>query len=191
MHPNPNPAALAFLRARRSVTAKTLVAPGPDRAALSDLLTLASRVPDHGKLVPWRFVVIDAAAQAAFREAALARLAELGQDASAIEKARVILSLDVPIVAVMFSPKPSPKIPEWEQEMAAGAVCLSLVNAALAAGWGANWLSGPLCRDAPFLTRTLGATPGEWVPGFIHLGTARLAPAERDRPDIGEITTWL
>ncbi|MEM9100488.1 MAG: nitroreductase [Pseudomonadota bacterium] len=189
--PSPAPAALEFLKTRRSVTAKTLTAPGPNRAEISDLLAIASRVPDHGKLVPWRFVVIDAAAQAAFREAALARLGALGQDEAALAKAAVPLSHGVPIVAVIVSPKPSAKIPLWEQEMAAACVCLSLVNAGLAAGWGANWLSGPLCKDPDFLSETLGCAEGEWVPGFIHLGTAQIAPAERDRPEIGALTTWL
>ncbi|MBY8975605.1 nitroreductase family protein [Rhodobacteraceae bacterium NNCM2] len=191
MHPDPNTAVLDFLATRRSVTAKTLAAPGPDRAALADLLTLASRVPDHGKIVPWRFAVIMPEAQPRIREAALARLAEMGQDPSAIEKARVVFSHQVPIVAVISSPGPAGKVPLWEQEMAAGCVCLSLVNAALAAGWGANWLSGPLTRDEAFLTGTLGCREGEWVPGYIHIGTAQIAPADRDRPRVEDLTTWL
>ncbi|MEM9046370.1 MAG: nitroreductase [Pseudomonadota bacterium] len=189
--PTPSPAALEFLRTRRSVTAKTLTAPSPDQDAIADLLTIASRVPDHGKLEPWRFVVIGPEAQADFRDAALARLAELGQDAVALEKAAVPLSHGAAIVAVVFSPKPSGKIPLWEQEMAAACVCLSLVNAGLAAGWGANWLSGPLCRDEAFLSATLGCDEGEWVPGYIHLGTPQVTPAERDRPDTEALTTWL
>ncbi|MEM8793016.1 MAG: nitroreductase [Pseudomonadota bacterium] len=187
----PSPAALEFLSKRRSVTAKTLKSPGPDRAQIGELLEIASRVPDHGKLEPWRFVVIEPEAQARYRDAALTRLEALGQDETARDKAAVILSHGVPIVAVIFSPKPSQKIPLWEQEMAAACVCLSLVNAGLAAGWGANWLSGPLCRDDVFLTGTLGCVEGEWVPGFIHLGTPQIAPAERDRPDTEALTTWL
>lgn len=191
MHPAPNAPVLEFLGSRRSVTAKTLTGPGPDRAALGDLLTMASRVPDHGKLVPWRFAIVMPEAQSAFADAALTRMADLGEDPGAIDKARVIFTHGVPIVAVVFSPKPSGKIPVWEQEMAAASVCLSLVNAGLAAGWGANWLSGPLSRDAPFLTDTLGCGPGEWVPGFIHLGTPKITPADRDRPDVEVLTTWL
>ncbi|MEM7237616.1 MAG: nitroreductase [Pseudomonadota bacterium] len=179
-----------FLRRRRSVTAKTLTAPGPGTEAMGDLLGIASRVPDHGKLVPWRFIVIGADRQPVFRDAALSRMSDLGRDANSIDKERVVLSHGVPIVAVVFSPKPSAKIPVWEQEMAAASVCLSLVNAALAAGWGANWLSGPLCRDAPFLTGHLGCEPGEWVPGFIHLGTPKITPAERGRPDLEDLISW-
>ncbi|MEM7670783.1 MAG: nitroreductase family protein, partial [Pseudomonadota bacterium] len=102
-----------FLKSRRSVTAKTLTAPGPGTEALGDLLGIASRVPDHGKLVPWRFIVIGADRQSAFRDAALSRMSDLGRDANSIDKERVVLSHGVPIVAVVFSPKPSAKIPVW------------------------------------------------------------------------------
>ncbi|MEL6476453.1 MAG: nitroreductase [Pseudomonadota bacterium] len=182
---------LDFLATRRSTAAKTLTAPGPEGAALSDLLTLASRVPDHGKLAPWRFVAVTGDSRGTVAEAALTRLADLGEDATSIEKARAVWATGATIVAVIFSPRESAKIPLWEQELAAGCVCLTLVNAALASGWGANWLSGKLSRDQGFLAETLGCAPGEWAPGFIHLGTPRITPAERDRPDAAALTTWL
>ena len=187
----PKPDALAFLRTRRSHTAKTLTGPGPARADLLDMLTIASRVPDHGKLAPWRFAVIEAEQQGRYCDAALARLSALGQDDSAIDKARVVWSHSATIVAVIAAPVSPSKIPEWEQEMAVAAVCLSLVNAALAAGWGANWLSGPLSTDRDFLRDTLGCSETEWVPGYIHIGTPQITPAERDRPDVQALTTWL
>jgi nitroreductase len=95
------------------------------------------------------------------------------------------------VVAVILSPKPSEKIPLWEQEMSAGAVCLSLVNACLAAGWGAGWLTGWRARHDGFCDRGLGLAPGESVAGFIHIGTETRTPPERPRPDMDAITTWV
>ncbi|MEM0922816.1 MAG: nitroreductase [Pseudomonadota bacterium] len=187
----PKPEVLDFLATRRSTAAKTLTGPGPEGAELSDLLTLASRVPDHGKLTPWRFAAVTGDSRARVAEAAMSRLAALGEDEGAIDKARAVWATGASIVAVIFSPRESAKIPIWEQEMAAACVCLSLVNAALASGWGANWLSGKLSRDPVFLAETLGAGEGEWSPGFIHLGTPKIIPAERDRPDIAALTTWI
>lgn len=94
-------------------------------------------------------------------------------------------------VAVIFSPKQSEKIPEVEQAYSAGAVCLSLLNAALAAGWGANWLSGWASHDRAFVTEGLGLEEHETIAGFIHIGTENAAPPERPRPDISAITTWV
>lgn len=94
-------------------------------------------------------------------------------------------------VAVVAAPKASEKIPEHEQALSAGAVCLSLLNAALAAGWGANWLSGWAATDQPFLSATLGLREREWVAGFIHLGSETAPPPDRPRPDVAALTTWL
>ncbi|MEM7506825.1 MAG: nitroreductase [Pseudomonadota bacterium] len=189
--PDPRPDVLDFLLTRRSHTAKTLTGPGPEGAALTPLITAAARVPDHGKLEPWRFVVIGTAALPRICDAALTRLSALGQDDASLEKSRVVFSHGATIVAVIASPKPSEKIPVWEQELSAGALCLGLVNAAHAAGWGANWLTGPLARDRAFLRDALGCADHEWAPGFIHIGTPQITPAERDRPDIEALTTWL
>lgn len=189
--PDPRPEVLDFLLTRRSHTAKTLTGPGPDGDALIPLLTAAARAPDHGKLEPWRFVVIGAEAQDQVCAAAMTRLAALGQDEAALEKSRLVFSHGATIVAVISSPKSSEKIPVWEQELSAGAVCLGLVNAAHASGWGANWLTGPLARDRAFLEETLGCAAPEWAAGFIHIGAPQITPAERDRPQIDTITTWL
>ena len=186
----PNQAALDFLSTRRSHPPKLLTAPGPDRAALLDLLTLAARVPDHGKLEPWRFVVPSRAALDAMaprlREAVLAD----GQDAAQADKAASALASPV-IVAVIFAPKDSPKVPLWEQQLSAGAVCLGLVNAALAAGWGAAWLTGFAALNAEFARANLGLGDGERVAGLIHIGTRGPVPPERPRPDVAALTTWL
>jgi nitroreductase len=94
-------------------------------------------------------------------------------------------------VVVVFSPKPSEKIPEFEQLLSAGAVCLSLLNAALAAGWGGNWLTGWAAHDATFARTQLGLAPHERVAGLIHIGTETAAPPDRPRPDLDAITTWV
>ena len=189
--PEPNPAALAFLETRRSRPAKTLSAPVPDREAVKALLTVAARSPDHGKLEPWRFLVLE--------KPALTRLAgtlpekgeALGQQIEKIEKAIQEFAIAELAVIVVASPKPSEKIPEIEQTLSAGAVCMQLLNAALAAGWGANWLSGWASHDADWRERHLGLMPHEWIAGIIHIGTERNAPPERPRPDIDAITEWI
>ena len=186
----PRPEALDFLLTRRSRPARSLRAPGPDRATLTTLLTAAARCPDHGKLEPWRFVVIEGAARGRLSGAVRARAAALALDPEAADKAAAAFTQGETIVAVVASPKPSPKIPEVEQLLSAGAVCLSLLNAALAAGWGANWLSGFAARD-PETLALLGVAAPEFVAGFIHIGTESFAPPDRPRPDIAALTTWL
>ncbi|PWJ14413.1 nitroreductase family protein [Jannaschia seohaensis] len=186
----PRPEVLDFLATRRSRPAKTLRAPGPDRAALTPLLATAMRVPDHGKLEPWRLIVLEGAALA--RLAALTgRLgAEQGRDPEKLPKSQAMFA-DAPlIVAVVSSPQASDKIPEVEQTLSAGALCLSLVNAAQAAGWGANWLTGWMALDRDFLTEGLALAPTEWVAGWIVIGTESAVPPERPRPDVAAKTEW-
>jgi len=183
-------AALRFLLTRRSRPAKTLGHDGPSRAALQELLTAAARCPDHGKLEPWRFVVLEGAARtrlaAVTRDAAAAR----ALDAAAADKAAGAFMQGAVIVAVVAAPKPSDKIPALEQHLSAGAVCLSLLNAALAAGWGANWLSGWPATDRAVLA-AMGVAPPAFVAGFIHIGAETVVPADRPRPDVAALTTWL
>jgi nitroreductase len=189
--PDPNPAALDFLLTRRSRPAKTLTGPVPDEAALRVLLTAAARTPDHGKLEPWRFIVL--AKPALDRLAALVpvRAEALGIDPEKTAKTIAQFRDADLVIAVVASPKPSDKVPEIEQTYSAGAVCLSLLNAALAAGWGANWLSGWAAHDRGFLTEGLSLAPHESLAGLIHIGTETAAPPERPRPDIDAITTWM
>lgn len=189
--PAPNQAALDFLLSRRSRPAKTLVAPAPDRDALMPLLTAAARTPDHGKLEPWRFIVLE--------KAALTRLSVLVGDMAArdgMDEAQTLKSVNQYAnadlaVAVICVPKPSEKVPLIEQVYSAGAACLALLNAALAAGWGANWLSGWASHDPEFRIRGLGLESHESIAGFIHIGTEKTAPPERPRPDLDAITTWV
>ena len=189
--PDPRPEVLDFLLTRRSRPAKTLGPQAPDRAEIETLLTAASRTPDHGKLVPWRFIVLtDPARREEVTELATQRMTELGLEPDKIEKNAKSFSYGGAIVVVILSPAASEKIPLWEQEMAAGGVCLALLNAALASGWGANWLTGPLCRDAAFLAGAFACREGESIAGFLHLGDETVTPADRDRPDIAAVTEW-
>lgn len=189
--PDPNSATLDFLLNRRSRPAKTLRLPVPDRTALGPILTAAARSPDHGKLEPWRFIVLERGALdrlAGLVEQAGARLDKSPED---IAKARSQFADSHLAVAVIEVQKPSDKIPAIEQTYSAGAVCLALLNAALASGWGANWLTGWASHDAEFAAAAMGLQPHERIAGFIHLGTETSTPPERPRPDLQSITTWL
>jgi nitroreductase len=187
--PAPRPEVMDFLLTRRSRPAKTLAGPAPDRAALETLLTAAARSPDHGKLVPWRFIVLQGAALDRLAAAVEARGVALDLPPNDVEKARNAFANAPLIVAVVSAPVSGTKIPQIEQQLSAGAVCLSLLNAALAAGWGANWLTGWPAYDPVFLAE-LGIAVG-FVAGFIHVGTETVAPPDRDRPDLDAITTWI
>ena len=189
--PKPNPAALEFLLTRRSRPAKTLTGPVPDDETVTKLLTAAARTPDHGKLEPWRFIVLRSAALNRLADLVPVRGAALGIEAEKIEKAINEYRNSDLAVAVVSSPRESPKIPQIEQVYSAGAACLALLNAALASGWGANWLSGWPSHDRDFLRDGLGLADHETIAGLIHLGTETNPPPERPRPDLAAITTWV
>ena len=189
--PETNAAALDFLKTRRSRPAKTLTVPVPDRQQLRDLLTIAARTPDHGKLEPWRFLVLEKQALERLSSTVQARGDALGVDPDKVQKAVTQFADADLAVAVIGCPKPSGKIPEIEQTLSTGAVCLALVNAALASGWGANWLSGWISHDRDWRESNLGLMPHEWIAGFIHIGTETSTPPERPRPDLDRITEWL
>ena len=186
-----NPAALEFLQSRRSRPAKTLVEPTPTQDELIPLLIAAARSPDHGKMEPWRFIVL--------QKGAMERLSVLTEDCGRtigkspeeIAKARVQFDMGLLAVAVIEVQKPSDKIPAIEQTYSTGAVCLALLNAALAAGWGANWLSGWPSHDRGFCQRAFGLAENERVAGFIHIATEGRTPPERPRPDISALTEWV
>ena len=186
----PDPAATAFLSTRRSRPAKTLRAPAPERAALAPILSAALRVPDHGKLEPWRLIVLSHAALPRLAALAEARAAAAGLEADRAAKARAMFA-DAPlIVAVVTSPEPSDKVPEVEQTLSAGALALSLCNAAQAAGWGANWLTGPMAYDRAFLSEGLGLADHEGVAAYVVIGTEGPVPPERPRPDPAAKIAW-
>lgn len=187
----PRPEVVEFLLTRRSRPAKTLGTEGPDDDALALMIRAAARSPDHGKLAPWRFLVLSGPARERLAAAALAHGAASGLAPEKAEKAAAQFGQGAAIVAVVASPDAAAPIPVWEQELSAGAVCLALLNAALAMGWGANWLTGPFARDPGFLGPALGLGAHEFVAGFIHIGRETVVPADRPRPDTGALTTWL
>ncbi|TKZ21936.1 nitroreductase [Shimia litoralis] len=189
--PAPNLQALEFLLTRRSRPAKTLTTPVPDRVALEPILQAALRTPDHGKLEPWRLVVLEQGALRRMGDIVGARAQQLGLDDDKTSKGRNQFDTGTLAVAVVVCPVIAEKVPEIEQSYSAGAVCLALLNAALASGWGANWLSGWPSHDRVFLTQALDLAPHEHVAGFIHIGTEKATPPERPRPDIKEKVTWV
>ena len=185
------PEVLDFLLGRRSRPARTLGLPVPDRAALRQILTAAARVPDHGKLEPWRFVVLERAALTRLAGAATETGRRLGLPDDQITKGVSQFADSNLAILVIKRPKPTDKIPEIEQILSTGAVCLSLLNAAQAAGFGANWLTGWAVADEAFRRDALKLEPGEWVAGVIHIGTETSVPPERPRPDMDQLVSWI
>ncbi len=187
----PNPAAMDFFLTRRSRPAKILRPPVPSAEELRPILTAASRVPDHGKLEPWRFLVLEKPALSRLAGLARTRGAALGIEPDRIEKGALQFSEADLVVAVVMVPRPTDKVPEIEQILSAGAVCLTLLNAALASGWGASWLTGWAAHDPDFCHVGLNLRTGEQIAGLVHIGTETTAPPERPRPDVDAITTWI
>ncbi len=180
------PQVLAFLARRRSASALALRAPGPTPDELSDLLTIAARVPDHGKLAPWRFVILEGAGKDAYA-ARLEALAAARPDAAKL-MAKLGKLRTPPLGVAVISRTTAGEIPEWEQLLSAGAVCTTLTYAALAMGYGANWITDWYAYDVE-ARAVLGLAEDERVAGFIFLGTAAEAPQERVRPDVAALTT--
>jgi nitroreductase len=177
---------VAFLAKRRSASAMTLAAPGPDDAQLADILRLAVRVPDHGKLAPWRFVILKGAAKDAFAEQVTALA---GSQENPTKANAALRKLTRPPVAVaVISRFIAGEIPEWEQRQSASAVCHQTLLAAAALGWGANWITDWYSYDAR-AKAILGLSEDEKVAGFLYLGTATEQPQERQRPDVAAITS--
>lgn len=176
--------ALDALRRRRSVPSRLLGEPGPDPRQLRAMLAEAVRVPDHGKLVPWRFLSIRGPARLVLGDLLATRSLERDPAAApaAVEKDRQRFSFAPLVVVVIARLTPGHKVPEQEQLLSGGAVCFALLQAAQALGFGAQWLTGWAAYD-PVVTARLGLGPNEKVLGFIHIGTATEEAPERQRPD--------
>jgi nitroreductase len=179
-----------YLLSRRSVKAKDLIAPGPDAAALTCILKAATRVPDHGKLCPWRILVLHKEGQAKLGEIFARRFAALNPDANekqiAFERERPERA---PLLLVVLStPAESIKAPLWEQHLSAGAVCMNILHAAHMLGFGGNWLTEWPAYDGEILA-ALGGKAGDAVAGFIYLGSIGAAPEERERPDLAAVVS--
>ena len=180
---------LALLQSRRSARPRDLVAPGPDAAELREILTLAMRVPDHGKLHPWRFVHVPQNERAAFAE-----LLDRAYRANNPEPGRLELEANErfarqapELVVALFSPTEGHKIPVWEQELSCGAACFNLELAALARGYAVGWVTG-WAAYSPTVLAAFGAPP-ERIAGFLFLGTSGAELEERMRPDYGEVVS--
>ncbi|MBU2051110.1 nitroreductase family protein [Stenotrophomonas sp. PS02301] len=178
------PPALHALDARRSVPAKQLGEPGPDPVTLMRMLSSAVRVPDHGKLVPYRFLRIAGDARHSLGAFLAQRAVQRDPQVSPaqLDKDRQRFSHAPLIITVIASPRPNPKVPEAEQLMTAGCVCFALLQAAQAFGFGAQWLTAWMAFD-PAVHAHLGLAEGEQIAGFIHIGTPKTAVPERERPD--------
>lgn len=185
-----NTAVRDYLLTRRSVGMAFLREPGPDAGELEQMLTIATRVPDHGKITPWRLVLIDGDARAAAGE----KLADIfarnnpGADEASLDIERQRF-LPAPLtVVVISSPQPHPKVPELEQLLSAGNVAFNLVHAAHALGFAASWVTRWYAFDAE-AGAMLGAKAGERIIGFVQIGTPTATMEDRPRPALGDIVT--
>ena len=187
---NDRTSAMSLLLTRRSAKARDLVEPGPSEAELRQILTAGARVPDHGKLAPWRFVVIPKEQRDAFAEGLVAAFLADKPDATEIDLAgaRQFAHQAPVLVAVLSRPRRDMPIPLWEQELSAGAVCQNLLLASHALGYHANWLtSWPAFSER--VVSLLGGEPGDRIAGFVFIGTGSRPAEERPRPSLDAITT--
>ncbi len=184
------PEALDLLKTRRSVKPIELTGPGPAPAELDTLLTVASRVPDHGKLTPWRFIVFEGGARLKAGEtiASVFKAANPAATDDQVAFERNRLARAPLVVAVVSRAGPHVKIPEWEQVLSAGAAAMNLVTAAHALGFAANWITEWYAYDRRVLD-ALGLGAAEKIAGFVHIGRPAKPPEDRPRPPLTEIVT--
>lgn len=181
-----------FLGRRRSTKVKDLCEPGPSAEQIESILTIGSRVPDHGKMVPWRFIVIGGDSR--IKIGSDLRIAYMHEDPAASE-AKLDLESErftrAPLViAVVSSPKESTKAPEWEQILSAGAACFNICLAANAMGFASTWLTEWYAYN-PIFQKSMNLSDHEKFAGFIYIGHNKAAPEERERPVINEIVRYL
>jgi nitroreductase len=186
----PMPDALILLKTRKSISAPFLAEPAPSEAQLGEMLTIASRVPDHGKLTPWRFILYRGEARREVGEA-LAKLylaRNPGADAKQVEEERTRLTKAPLVIGVVSKAAPHPKIPEFEQVLSAGNAAMNLELAAQALGFGSQWTTGWVAYDAE-AGRILGLKDGERFVGLVHIGTPTAPPGDRPRPALADIVS--
>jgi nitroreductase len=183
--------AIQLLKTRKSISAQFIGAPAPSRAQIEEMLTIASRVPDHGKLTPWRFIVFEGEARVA-ASAALARLyAAKNPDADAkrIEEEGQRLARAPLVIAIVSKAAPHVKIPEYEQLLSGAAAAMNLELAAQGLGFASQWTTDWFAYD-PEAGKLLGLQPGERFIGFVHVGTPSVPPVDRPRPALADVVTW-
>ncbi|WP_102959210.1 nitroreductase family protein [Mangrovicella endophytica] len=183
--------ATALLATRRSIPIPMLKAPAPEGAELETILTIAARVPDHGKLAPWRFILYRGEAAAGVG-AALERLVVSRDGDTATETRRSVergrFTRAPLVIGIVSTAREHVKIPMWEQVLSGGAAAMNLVNAVHAHGYAANWVTEWVAYDED-AKQILGIAPEEKVIGFVHVGTPAEPPSERPRPDLASIVT--
>jgi nitroreductase len=184
--------AIELLLSRRSVSANSLGEPGPSAAELELILRAASRVPDHKKLAPWRFLLFQGEARAAFGEvlAEVCKAEEKEPNAFRLEtEAKRFLRAPL-VIAVISRVVKNPAAPDWEQILSAGAACQNLILAANALGYGTQWIT-EWCGYSAGVRRALGLGDNERVAGFVYIGTPKQKPEERERPALSDIvSSW-
>jgi nitroreductase len=186
-----SPETLDLLLRRRSSSAKAMGEPGPSPEQTRLILQAGIRVPDHGKLAPWRFLVFEGEGRAQFGEVLASALAASKSNISEallrFERGRF---LRAPLViAVISSPQLDKAIPEWEQRLSAGAVCQNMLIAAITLGFGAQWITEWCAYDAG-IAKALGLSADERVAGFLYVGTGREPLSERPRPDLDTLVRY-
>jgi nitroreductase len=184
------PEALDLLKTRRSVKPIELTGPGPTAAELDTILTIAARVPDHGKLTPWRFIVFEGDARLKAGDKIAAAFAAKYPDAKQdqVDQERKRLARAPLVIAVVSRAAEHQKIPEWEQVLSAGAAAMNLVTAAHALGYAANWITEWYAYDRSALD-AFGVSQQERVAGFIHIGRPQQPAEDRPRPPLSDIVT--
>ncbi|UVC11116.1 nitroreductase [Rhizobium sp. TH2] len=186
-----NESLIEYLKTRRSMPAFQMKEPGPSKAEIEEILTLATRVPDHGKLAPWRFIVMRGDERQrislALSKIARAEKPDLSEEMIKVEETRFTRAPVV--IAVVSRAAPHVKIPEWEQLMSAGAVCLNMVISANALGYVSNWLTEWMAYSEKAY-EIIGVKPGEKIAGFVHIGSTDFPVTERPRPELSKIVTW-
>lgn len=185
----PAPQAIDLLLSRRSGSAKAMTGPGPSPEELQTILTAAARVPDHGKLFPWRFIIFEGEARARAGKLLVEALCEsekLSEERAVAEAGRFLRAPVV--VGVVSRTREAIPIPEWEQVMSAGAVCQTMLIAAHSLGYVANWLTEWYAYH-PGVKERLGLKPGERIAGFIYIGKSAVELEERVRPDLAKLVT--
>lgn len=182
------PTVLDLLLSRRSCAARAMTGPGPSKSQLADILKAGARVPDHGKLFPWRFVVFEGEARTRFADILVETLSREDASPSLCEEWRARATAAPVIVAVISAARESIKIPVWEQELSAGAVCQNMLIAVHAMGFVGNWLTEWYAYH-PAVKQKIGLKPGERFAGFIYMGTAKEELQERPRPEMDKIVS--
>jgi nitroreductase len=186
----PAPGAMDLLLTRRSGSAKAMGEPGPSKAQLAEILKAGARAPDHGKLFPWRFVVFEGKGRERFGDILAEALQAEDERSKQIEEERGRLLRAPVVIGVVSSAREQIKIPVWEQELSAGAVCQNILIAAHALGFVGNWLTEWYAYH-PKVKEKMGLKPGERMAGFIYIGTSRVELEERPRPEMEKIVSYF